>query len=116
MATKYDFDLDQGTDFEIELTFYDDSDTAEDLTARTFTGMARQKFLDAAPAFSFSFEIKDQTGADKGKLIVRISDADTSALALKENTKYIYDIEETVSTKTQRILEGIITVRPAATK
>jgi hypothetical protein len=115
MATKFDFELDQGTDFELELTFYDDTEALEDLTGRAYAGQARKAFTDASPIFSFSFLIKDQS-LEKGKLLVSVSKTDTSPLALKEATKYFYDIEETVSAKTIRILEGTVKVQPEVTK
>lgn len=115
MAVKFDFDLDQGTDFELELTFYDDADALEDLTGRAYAGQARKAFTDLAPVFSFSFLIKDQT-LEKGKLLVRVSRLDTSPLVLKEAARYFYDIEETVSAKTIRILEGTVKVQPEVTK
>ncbi len=115
MAAKYNFSVDQGTDFTLRFTLKDENDLPINLTGYTFAAQARSKFLDTSPAFSFVFDVKDQVTMP-GQLDMSVPRAATSSLVIRNDTPYFYDFEVTVSSKTYRYLEGVVTVRPEATK
>ena len=115
MAAKYDFTVDQGTDFKLELTYKDDTETPIDLTGTTFQGQARAKYTDAEPAFTFVFTLLDQT-TNPGRVDVTLPKASTQSLTLKIDTQYFYDFESTLAGNTSRDIQGVITISPEATK
>jgi hypothetical protein len=116
MASTLNISIDQGADFIRLLTFKDESDAAINLTGYTFRGQARTKYGAETEVFSFVFALRNQT-TNTGEVDWTLPDTATSSLALKQATEYVYDVERVSPDGTvTRILEGVATVRPEATK
>ena len=116
LAATYDFSIDQGSDFALLLTLKDEAGVLIDLTGNTFAGQARITKEDAAPAFSFTFEIKNQT-TNAGEVLMILSAAASTALELTDKQKYLYDVERTdAGGAKQRLIEGKVTMIKEVTR
>jgi len=116
MASTLNISIDQGADFIRLLTFKDDTNAAINLTGYTFRGQGRTKYGADTAAFSFVFALRNQT-TNRGQVDWTLPDTATEPLALKVATEYVYDVERVAPDGTvTRVLEGIATVRPEATR
>jgi hypothetical protein len=117
MATRLNFTVDQGSDFDRAMEFRDESSTLIDLTGYTFRGQARTSVDASSVSFSLTFTVRTQSGGNLGYVDMRIADSDTSALSITKDTVYVYDIEWVKPNgDVRRIFEGQITVRPEVTR
>ena len=108
MATVQNLFIDQGTTFDlvVNLTNADGSD--KDLSDYTVAAqMRRSYYTNTYTAFTTSKV--DLTG----EITLSLTAAQTSAV---KAGRYVYDIEISSDDETVRVLEGIITVTPEATK
>src|SRR5210317_157829 len=108
MATVQNLFIDQGTTFDlvVNLTNADGSD--KDLSDYTVAAqMRRSYYTNTYTAFTTSKV--DLTG----EITLSLTAAQTSAV---KAGRYVYDIEISSADETVRVLEGIITVTPEATK
>ena len=108
MATVQNLFIDQGTTFDlvVNLTNADGSD--KDLSDYTVAAhMRRSHYTNTYTAFTTSKV--DLTG----EITLSLTAAQTSAV---KAGRYVYDIEISSDDETVRVLEGIITVTPEATK
>ena len=110
MAAVSNLTIDQGTTYTVTFTVNDDTGTARDLT--TYTGrsqMRRSYYTSANTAFTVSID-----NPTDGEVILSLSANQTSSL---KAGRYVYDVELVSNTSTvERIVEGIVTVYPEATK
>tara|TARA_R100001086_G_scaffold222519_1_gene140084 strand:- start:342 stop:674 length:333 start_codon:yes stop_codon:yes gene_type:complete len=109
MAIRSNLFIDQGADHEFTFNVTDDDDLPIDLTG--YTGAAQfRKHYSSSNSTAFTVELDANNGIVTLKL-----DAATSA-----NTpygRYVYDCKITSGANlTTRIVEGIVTVRPQATR
>lgn len=120
----YNFQLNQGDDFELILQIKDANGTLFDLTGYTYKGQIKDKYDSKTTVASFNFTIANQV-LEKGKVYVRLTNEQTAAIPTpaakganrRPMAEYIYDITETNPDHSiTRILEGIITVSPNVTK
>lgn len=116
MSKTLNITLEQGADFQALLTIKDDVGATIDLTGYTFRGQGRVTYLDPAPTFSFSFVIRNQV-TNKGQVDWTLPNTALVALQLKADKQYLYDVEmQSAGGIVTRVLEGVATVSPEATK
>lgn len=114
MANILNLEVDQGADYEIQLTIKNEDTTPVDVTGFIFSGLARLDFS-ADVALSFVFEIID---AVNGIVKAKISAPTSSAFSISDTTSLVYDIEMQagISGITKRLVEGKIKLKPEVTK
>lgn len=111
---NYDFTLLQGSDYELTITLKDSTNTVRNLTGKSFRGQARRQLAQTSPDLEFEFEATDLLN---GEFKLKIPAALTAALALRQTTKFFYDVEMFDATPTvERVLQGKITLDPEVTR
>jgi hypothetical protein len=110
MAAVKNLYIDQGSDFNAQITIYDDNNLPWDLTG--YTGEAKIKksyYSSTSVNFTLSFAASRPTGT----VVLELNSSQTSLL---EQGRYLYDIliENEYGKKT-RVLEGIVTINPGVT-
>ena len=110
MAAVSNLAIDQGTTFSVIFTVNDDTGTARNLTTFTARSQMRRSYYSTAnTAFTVSID-----NPSDGEITLNLS-ANTSA-SLRPG-RYVYDVELISNTSTvERIVEGIVTIYPEATK
>ncbi len=111
MAAAHNLYIDQGTDFNAQITIYDDNNSPWDLTGYTGTAKIRKSYYSSTSVdFTVSFHAVRTTGI----VILDLTSLQTSAM---EHGRYVYDVVVTSSVgKKTRVIEGIITINPGVTK
>lgn len=111
MAAVSNLGIDQGTTFSVTFTVNDDTGTARDLSAFTARSQMRRSYFTSA---NTSFTVSIANPLD-GEVDLEMSANVTTTL---KPGRYVYDVE-LVSNNTatvERIVEGIVTIFPEATK
>jgi hypothetical protein len=107
MATKHHFPIDQGTTFEMDINLNDENGDELDTTGWSARGKFRKHFT-SSNSVSFT------TAIANGSLTLTLTAAQTANVVAG---RYVYDIELVDdSSQVYRILEGIVTIRPEATR
>lgn len=112
-AEHYDIeDFEQGTTFRLEVTVRNPATGAPaDLTDHIARSMARKQYSDAAPAWAFDVSIPDPL---TGVVVMEKNATDTAAFI---KGRYYYDLElESPAGVVVKLIKGVITVTPEATK
>lgn len=111
MATVSNLAIDQGTDYSVTIVVNDDSGSARDLTNYTGRAQMRRSYYTNS---NVTFLVEINNPAD-GEVELSLTAAQTTAI---KAGRYVYDVElvNTTSSTVERIVEGIITVYPEATK
>jgi hypothetical protein len=110
MATVSNLAIDQGTTYSVTITVTDDTGSARNLTNYTVRSQMRRSFYTTANT-SFAANVASPTD---GTITLDLTSTQTSAL---KAGRYVYDVELVSNTQTvERIVEGIITIYPEATK
>ena len=112
MASILNQVIDQGSTFSKQITVYEtDGTTVQNLTGYTVTSQLRKNYT------STNYETINATissPATNGIIIMTLTAVETAAL---KGGRYVYDLQVTYSdTTVNRIIEGLITVRPEVTK
>jgi len=123
MAVEKNYDIAQGSDFELLLTFTDGNGALINLTGYTFAGKIRRKTQDATAVASFTFTVANQT-TNTGEVTVTLPAATSSAIQLdpsdnykRKITYFSYDMERTRGDgNVFRFREGIIAMSPEVTR
>jgi hypothetical protein len=122
MSNEYNFRINQGEDFTLQVELRDENNDPIDLTGHVFSGQMRNTASSDDIAASFSFNILDQI-TDTGKVEILLAASVSSAMTLPSspNAKrklalFAYDIESVSSGTTSRWLEGIVSMSPEVTK
>ena len=110
MATVSNLAIDQGTTYSVTITVTDDTGSARNLTNYTVRSQMRRSYYTTA---NTSFSANIASPAD-GTVSLDLTSTQTSAL---KPGRYVYDIELVSNVSTvERLVEGIVTVYPEATK
>lgn len=105
----------QGTTFQRLLIIEDGDEVPVDLTGYDFVGIAKLSYDETDAAFTFSFEIRDQT-AFPGQVYWNLTASETTPLEITDNTIYIYNVLMIQpSTDPLNIIQGQIIVEPVIT-
>lgn len=109
MATVQNLFIDQGTTFSLVLSITNVDGTDKDLSDYTVAAhMRRSYYTNTYTAFTC-----EKTDEANGEITISLTPAETSAI---KAGRYVYDIEIASSAETLRVLQGIVTVTPEATK
>jgi hypothetical protein len=110
MAAVSNLAIDQGTTFSVTITVTDDTGSARNLTNYTARSQMRKSYYTTANT-AFTANLLNPTD---GTITLDLSATQTSAL---KAGRYVYDVELVSNTATvERIVEGIVTIYPEATK
>ena len=111
MAAVHNLYVDQGTDFNAQITIYDDNNSPWNLTGYTGSAKIRKSYYSST---SVDFTVSFPSVRTTGSVILDLSSAQTS---LMEQGRYLYDVVVISSSgKKTRVLEGIVTINPGVTK
>lgn len=110
MATKANIVIDQGTTFSVDLDLTDQNGDIMNLSDYTANSQMR-KWYTSSNAINFSTSIN----ATSGQITLSLSSNQTNSLTAG---RYVYDVEltETNTGAISRVVEGIVTVTPQATR
>lgn len=109
MATKANLVIDQGTTYSTSINLTNEEDQVLDLTG--YTGAAQiRKHYTSTNSVSFGVSLN----ASEGIITLSLTANQTSTMVAG---RYVYDVEITDSSNVvSRVLEGIVTVTPQATR
>ena len=111
MAAILNLIIDQGTTFSKQIAVFEtDGITVQNLTGATATSQLRKNYT------STNYETINATinSPTTGIIVMSLTAVETAAL---KAGRYVYDLQVTYSDATvNRIIEGVITVRPEVTK
>jgi len=110
MAVISNLAIDQGTTYSVTITVTDDTGSARDLTNYTVRSQMRRSYYTNSNV-AFSANIASPTD---GTVSLDLTSTQTSAL---KPGRYVYDVELVSNVSTvERLVEGIVTVYPEATR
>ena len=110
MAVVSNLAIDQGTTYSVTITVTDDTGSARNLTNYTPRAQMRRSYYTTANT-AFTANILNPS---EGTITLDLTATQTSAL---KAGRYVYDLELVSNTLTvERIVEGIVTIYPEATK
>jgi hypothetical protein len=110
MAAVKNLYVDQGSDFNAQITIYDDNNAPWDLTGYTGQAKIRKSYYSTN---SVNFIVSFAAARNTGTVILELSASQTSSL---EQGRYLYDVVLTNSSgKKTRVIEGIVTINPGVT-
>lgn len=110
MAAVKNLYVDQGTDFNAQITIYDDNNAPWNLTGYTGSAKIRKSYYSTN---SVNFTVSFLAIRTTGTVILELSSTQTSAM---EQGRYLYDVVLTDSSgKKTRVIEGIVTINPGVT-
>ena len=110
MAAVKNLYIDQGADFNAQITIYDDNNAPWDLEGYTGEAKIRKSYYSSTSVdFTVSFPVIRTTGI----VILDLTSTQTSTM---EQGRYLYDVVLTNSSgKKTRVIEGIVTINPGVT-
>jgi hypothetical protein len=111
-AVTHNFTLDQGATLEYEFEVTNPDGSPYDFTGHTVRSQMRQTF-----SSSIAFNLNPTI--DGNKIILNMTDAQSSAISILNNsiTDYVYDVEIiNASSVVWKFVRGVIKVTPEATK
>lgn len=110
MAAVKNLSVDQGTDFNAQLTVYDDNNAPWDLTGYTASAKIKKSYYSSN---FVEFNVNFNSNRTTGIIIIDLTSTQTSSM---EQGRYLYDIViKDSSEKKVRVIEGIITINPGVT-
>lgn len=111
MASVSNLAIDQGTNVSITINVTDDTGSARSLAGYTGRSQMRRSFYTNS---NTAFTVSIDNPAD-GEVVLSLTADQSSAL---KAGRYVYDLElvKTADQTVERIVEGIVTVYPEATR
>lgn len=111
MAQFIELDIDQGTDFNLDLDLTNDDGTVINVTNYTFSSSIRKSYHSSAVAANLTVTIHD---AANGNVVLSLNSATTANI---KSGRYLFDVKQIdASNTTTRLVEGVVTVLPQVTK
>ena len=113
MAAIANLLVDQGASFTSTITVFNDDDSLFDLTGYTGASQIRKSY--SSSSASATFTVSFDTDRTTGKITISLTPTQTAAL---EEGRYVYDVEvtKTEDSSVTRVIQGIVTVSPNATR
>lgn len=119
-AGKYDFVIEQGATFSRQVTWQNENGSAVDLTGYTLRGKIKRKASDQVALIDLTLTV---VTAASGIFSFSLTATQTASLptssgqtAEKELLNCVYDIEAVNGSTVYRLLEGIASISPEATR
>jgi hypothetical protein len=111
MAQFVEVDMDQGTDFNLDVVVKTDDGSVINVTNYTFSSSMRKSFYSSKATANMTVSVINAANGN-----VRFS-LDSATTANIKAGRYVFDIKQIdTSNVTTRMFEGIITVNPQVTK
>lgn len=111
MGAYTDLTIDQGADFQTTVDLIADDGSPIDITGYTFAGQIRKSYYSNSATANLVISVINAVG---GNTLVTLSADTTSNIPAG---RYVYDIKMVDSANTTtRVVEGIVTVTPQATR
>ena len=111
MAQFVEVDLDQGTNFNLDIVVKNDDDSRINVAGYTFSSSMRKSFYSSGGTANLTVAVISAANGD-----VRFSLNAATTANIKAG-RYVFDIKQiNTSNVTSRMFEGIITVNPQVTK
>jgi len=111
MAQYTELDLDQGTDFNLDIDLTKNDGTIINCAGYSFASSIRKSYYSRRPVANLTVTILD---AANGNVTLGLTAAQTANI---KPGRYLFDIKQTDNTGLKtRLTEGIITVNPQVTK
>ena len=121
-AGIYNTDIEQGATWSRVITWKDSSGVGINLTGYSVSGKVKLRISDKKELTTFTVVISNQT-TNPGQFTVSLSAATTASFPYKytengsrEVLELQYDIEATIGSTVYRILQGVLSEDPEATK
>ena len=111
MASVSNLTIDQGTTYSVSIAVNDDTGSARNLTGYTGRSQMRRSYY-SSTSTAFTVAITSPT---TGEITLNLTAAQTANV---KAGRYVYDLElvKTNTLTVERVVEGIVTVYPEATK
>ena len=112
-ATKWNQNINAGQDWMSQLNLLTaDGSANRDITGQTLASDVRRHFKSASAKTTINIVIND---ASQGLITMSLNNTQTSLL---KDGKYVYDVELTTTATgaKERVIEGVFTVKPEATR
>ena len=111
MAQFVEVDLDQGTDFNLDVVVRNDDGSVINVAGYTFSSSMRKSFYSSSATANLTVSV---VNAANGNVRFSLNSASTANI---KACRYVFDIKQIdTSNTTTRMFEGIITVNPQVTK
>jgi hypothetical protein len=111
MAQFVELNLDQGTDFKLDMELTNDDGTAKNVENYAFSGSLKRSYYTTTSAAELTVTIED---AANGAVSFSIDSANTANI---KAGRYVFDIKQIDDADiTSRIVEGLIIVNPQVTE
>lgn len=111
MAQFVEIDVDQGTDFSLDLDLTNADGTVINVAGYTFSSSVRKSYYSVNPVANLTVTV---VNAANGNVVLSMNSATTSNI---KAGRYLFDVKQVSAGSTStRLLEGIITVLPQVTK
>jgi hypothetical protein len=121
-AATYNFTIEQGATFSKVITWKDSSGAGINLTGYSITGKIKRKTSDQTALATFTATLANQV-TNAGQFTLSLTATATASLptvtgptAQKALLECVYDVEATTGSTVYRLLEGIVSVSPEATR
>ena len=113
MAAIANLLIDQGASFSSTITVFNDDDSLFDLTGHTGASQIRKSY--SSSSASATFTVSFATDRTSGEITISLTPTQTAAL---EEGRFVYDVEltKTDDSTVTRVIQGIVTVSPNATR
>lgn len=110
MAEYVEIDIDQGTDFSLNLGLKEDDGTPKDVVGYTFSSYIKKSFYSTSSVAEFSV---NYTNANTGDIVLYLTSSQTTDI---KPGRYLFDIKQkSANNAVERIAEGIVTINPQVT-
>lgn len=111
MAAVSNLAIDQGTTYSVTISVTDNTGSARNLAGYTGRAQMRRSYYTSSNT-AFTVSIDNPSG---GEVVLSLTAAQTSGL---KAGRYVYDLElvSANAASIERIVEGIVTIYPEATK
>ena len=121
-AATYNFTIEQGATFTKIITWKDSSGAGINLTGYSITGKIKRKTSDQTALATFTATLANQV-TNPGQFTLSLTAIETASLptvtgttAQKVLLECVYDVEASTGSTVYRLLEGIVSVSPEATR
>lgn len=110
MAQFVEVDVDQGSDFTLDLGIKNDDGTPKNLVGYTFSSSIKKSYFSKTNTAVF---LINTSQASTGNIVLSMNAATTSNI---KSGRYLFDIKQKdTDNKIERVAEGIITINPQVT-
>ena len=113
MAAIANLLIDQGATFSSTITVFNDDDSLFDTTGHTGASQIRKSYSSSSARATFTLSFNEDRAT--GEITISLTPTQT---ALLEEGRYVYDVEltKTADSSITRVIQGIVTVSPNATR